>query len=179
MAEISIAIFISLFIIGVVVFAAIRKRKNDNYDEMQELARLRGYKYGFITMAAFLGFWMMMDTVQVIDGLPFKLYNNTIIIVIFMTSIMVTIAYDVLHDAYFYVGMKPDYWKKYCLMILAVGAVNLISAILAMRNGEMVNSDGYLILGGSISNFIVAVEFLVPTTIILIKKVFIKDEEEE
>ena len=129
------------------------------YDEMQERARGRAYKYSFWTLA---GYEILMTSVAGLVGdihmEPFIIHFTGILI-----SAMVHAVYSVWNDAY--VGLNTNS-RRFMICMFVVGLINLFSGIMAIVSGTLV-IDGVLM--APFANLLCAFMFIVVGAEIAIK----------
>lgn len=147
-------------LIGAIIGLLIVKLCNKNgklkseYDERQELIRMKGYKY------AFIGSWVMLGLYVLISygGVELPFGPITTIVVIGIASLMIHVSYAIWHDSYF--GRNNNV-KKFIIAfcVILIFNVSTLGAILHdykaakpsvyVDNGEVTlveRQDGYIII---------------------------------
>lgn len=103
------------FIIG---FAVKKKQKAPaEYDERQEAVRGRGFKYGYVALAAFLAVYILLDALEV-----YWCHTGAGLLLGIFISLTVFVVYCIYKDAYFTVSDRPGF---YVILFAVLSAVNL------------------------------------------------------
>ena len=162
-------------ILGLLICVIIFKVCNRNsklkceYDERQEMARGRAYKYGFYTAIVYLGFmaiWPLFEIKLIVD-------NTVLSFIGVLVSICVMAVYAIWHDAYWGLNNNKN---RYILVFILATVINLANGIISILSGHMVE-DG--VVQAPCINLLCGLMFLIIAVTLLIKDKFKKDEEEE
>ncbi len=135
-------------------------RSKTEYDERQKATRGVGFMYAFYVLASWLVIMIALD----IAGVKVPVSNTIIYFTGIVVSGLVLAWYCIMHDAYW--GMNNNV-AFYTRLIIAVGAINLISGITDMVRGNMV-VDG--VLQNGFINFEAGILILAIGVFLLIKK---------
>ena len=157
------ATILYLVIVAALFIYGKNSEQKRHFDEMQLLYRLNSYKVAYYTTLSMLGFWMLMEIVDK-ASLPTILTSTKILITI-TVGVLASDIYNIVHGSFFYIGEDS---KKYLLLSLLLGIINLISGISCLAKNPIVEG-GYLILGGGINNFILACFFIPHAIAIAVK----------
>lgn len=143
------------------------------YDERQELVRGRGYKYAFFTVVILIFLYMIVDMLGITDMMPFT--HSSLAIAILLIGVMVYAVYCIRNDAYFGIGQNR---RSYCILIGFIIVLNLLSAVMNLRDEPF--EGGKLALGPCVQ-ILVVITFGVVLIALLIKgrEDGAEDDEEE
>lgn len=131
MTGVMVGIIIGLIIV-VIVLRSINRDKSlkTDYDEMQKLIRGTGYKYGFYAIVIYEAVLLVLS---MWTELPAK--SSVVHFTAIFIGIMVQVCYCIWNDAY--IGLNTNV-KRYVIIMAVVSVINLGTAILAWKSGEMV-----------------------------------------
>ncbi len=137
--SVGLAIGVALgLVVAIIILKAINKdgKMITKYDEMQEKARGKAYKYAFWTV---IGLEAIMAIIRSgVDEIPIEdLLVHFIIIVL---GIMVQVTYAIWHDAYVGINTNP---QKYAIFAILISVINLFFGGMAIASGRMI-VDGVL-----------------------------------
>lgn len=156
--------FFTSIIMAAIVYVVIHKAagvkhfKGTEFDERQEQARGRAYKYSFFTLLFSLLALMIMFEFNV--SMPVS--NTLALFIAAMISIDVYAVYSIMNDAYFGLETKK---KAYTLILVLVVAANIAGSIFNLREVNFAAGEILDLTHGA--NLLVAVGF-VPILIALV-----------
>ncbi len=168
----SIALSVGI-LVGLVIALFLLRYTNKNhrmrteYDEMQKQVRNQGYMYAFYTVLVLEALLCIVGGFWQIPAVPFVLH----FIPIFL-GVTVQACYCVWKDAY--VGLNTNV-KRYLIVVVAATAINLLSAVMAIKNGTMVENG---MLQFPAVNLMCTVMFGVLGVMLLLHKAADRGEEE-
>lgn len=143
-----VGIIISVFIIRMINKDGKFKTK---YDEMQEIARGRSYKYAFWTLVCFEVLCIVMDAF----GIHLFLKGYTLQFIGVIIAVMVQVSYSIWNNAYIGLNTNP---LRFAIVSVVIGIFNLMIGIGSIiRGGFMVNGT----VRETFINLIVAVCFMI------------------
>ena len=123
--------FFASIITATVVYVVIKKAmggkclKGTEFDERQEQARGRAYKYGFFTLLfAILGLMILFEF-----KISLPVSNTLALFAAAMISIDVNAVYSIMNDAYFGLETKR---RAYLALIVLVVAANIAGAVFSL-----------------------------------------------
>lgn len=108
------------FIIGFARGFARKKRQQSTaeYDERQEAVRGRGFKYGYVSLVAYLAVYALQDALEIYwCRLGAGLFLG------FLLSVTVFVIYCIYKDAYFRVSDRPGFYAVLCALLAAANLV--------------------------------------------------------
>ncbi|MCR5477315.1 MAG: hypothetical protein K6E92_06825 [Lachnospiraceae bacterium] len=158
---------IILLILTIVVFLAVSK-KNEDYDERQQLERGRAYCLGFMTILICMFLAITIDALELLPVQGYVLYAASI-----FPGVMAFVTYCVWHEAYFSLREKE---KSLLIIFGIIGAINLVISITAILEGRLVVNGRP---GTSILNLACAVMFLELFLVVFLKKIRTSKETDE
>ncbi len=145
------------------------KKMGTKYDEMQEIARGRGYKYSFWTLLICFALFFIFDS----DKLDLPFTRPVLYFLAIMIAILVQTTYCIWHDAY--IGINTNV-KRFVIVAVVVTAINLLAAVAAVKGGTMF-TDGKL--QTPFINFLCALLFGILGVEVLIKHAYDKKNPED
>ena len=159
-----------------IVFAVIRKATGGKtlkgeYDERQQLIRLKGYMYAFFTTLILLVLYAFTASLMA----QFPLYPGEVAFAIIIISVVVYALYCVKRDVFF--GIR-QHSRAYILLLLFVVISNLLSAIVNARDGGWLDPNG-MISFSFFSSILCIVGFGAVLAALLIKRSSSDREESE
>lgn len=169
----AIGMIISIMIGIVLAMIAFRNLNTDNsmktkYDERQQIVRGQGYKYSFWTVICLIVLTCILDACEI--SLPMK--NTVLYFLIIAIGVMVHTTYCVFHDGYFGINNKP---RQYYMAFVFIGLFNVFIGIVNSLQGRLVENGK---LDVPSINFFCGAMFVILGISIVIKKYFIKDDED-
>lgn len=157
-------------IVAVLAFIIKRRKKNEQYDEMQLINRAEAYKIAFFTMIILLCGIILYDTCMG-TALPQFVLSGVLIIIV-MSGFLVFAVYSIWHDAFFYLGQS---WKTYFGICIGVGIIHLvdfISSITRITDGNAHEENFWFLAISKLStSCMMAVTFLTLAVVIGIKQI--------
>lgn len=159
-------------LVGLLISILIIKMVNKNgkakteYDEMQEIERGKGYKYGFWTMCAVAGFWGCLSLFDI--ELPFDTFTLFLMTIIIGAGVQAI--YCIMKDAY--IGLNTNK-VRIGIVTLFIGLFNLVNAAIFIIKGNFY-VDGKF--GASFSNLMCGLMILAIGIAFLIKNAIDKKE---
>lgn len=129
-------------IICIILFRYMNKDKKilTKYDERQEMARGRAYKYGFWAAMAAAAVVMIMDVAGITLASSFTKY-----FFIMFVGILVQITYSIFNDAYMGINTNK---KRLMIISIIAGLCNLLGVIGNIKGGTFI-VDGIISDAGS------------------------------
>ena len=172
--EASVGITVGI-IVGLVIAFALLKAANTNhrmktdYDERQQLIRGKGYMYAFYTILFYEVLMMIIDIGEF--SLPIESY--AVHCVGLIIGVIVLGVYCIWNDVYW--GLNNNR-KRYTAIIVIAIVLNVIPIIRAIGSGEIATSgfDSFPIM-----NIMVIVWMAIIGLSAVVKKLFVKTEDEE
>lgn len=161
-------------IVGVIIAALLvrymnrDKKLKTQYDEMQQKARGKAFCYAFYTVIILEALLIFTSLFELRLPMTDAVLHFTIIVI----GILVLAAYCIWHDAY--IGLNTN-MKRYAIVLIIAGAINLFSGITAIANGRMV-ADGQL--QTPFINLLCAIMLIIVGILMFIKKEVDSGEEE-
>ena len=147
-----------------------KKRKTQEYDEMQLKIRATGYQIGF-----FSALILLMGAILCSELGLFKAVTPAFaMFAVIMISVTIFAVYCILHDAF--LGMNGS-GKSYIFMFAAVTILNVIVTIRRMAEGEILENGVLTFSGGS--SLLLSAGFLVILITLIIKSLRGGKEAEE
>lgn len=127
-------------LIGAIIGLLIVKLCNKNgklkseYDERQELIRMKGYKY------AFIGSWVMLGLYVLISygGVELPFGPITTIAVIGIASLMIHVSYAIWHDSYF--GRNNNV-KKFIVAFGLILIFDIVTSVISFHQYKATGAD--------------------------------------
>ncbi|MCR5107326.1 MAG: hypothetical protein K6B28_04110 [Lachnospiraceae bacterium] len=104
------------------------------YDEMQEKARGKAYKYAFWTLVIIEALIIVLKSFEI--KLPVD--DITLLIIPVLISVLVQASYSIWNDAY--VGLNTN-TKRFGIIAIVIAGLNFAVALIAILDGRMVK-DG-------------------------------------
>lgn len=136
------------------------KKWKTEYDEMQKQIRGKAYCYAFYTV-------MILEAVMIfisLFGVRLPMTDAVLHFTIIVIGVLVLAIYCIWHDAY--VGLNTN-MKRYAIIVIVAGLINLLSGVSAIANGLMV-------LNGQLQtpfiNLLCAIMLCIVGIVMLIKK---------
>lgn len=160
-----------VIIIALVVYKVSGNPWKGYYDERQELIRGRGYKYACFTLLILMAVDMLIEVTGFIDKLPVA--NEAIMFIFIITGVLVYAIYSIMHDAYLGIGQNG---KSYTVMILFIVVVNLLAAVMSIRNDDVF--EGGKFSTGVCMQLVSVVAFAAVLIAMWARKAQIKKQEE-
>lgn len=165
---------VGILIAAVVLVLFARKAHTDGcsrprYDERQELARGRGYKYAFFTILVYEALYGVLRSAfgwSLLDDLTGSFVG-------IFAGIAVYACYAIWHDAYFALNEKRRY---YIWLFAVITAINLAVGAGHIVRGELI-VDGVIHYANSL-NLLCAALFLVVLGTLLAKDIASRREDE-
>lgn len=159
-------------IISIFVIKAINKdgKFKTKYDEMQQIARGKAYKYGFWSILAYEAL-MCVLTSDDFFVLPFN--NFTLHFTAVMVGVLVQVTYCIWNNAYIGLNTTPGRFAAFCI---GIAIFNFVIAFAAIANGNMF-AEGKL--QEPFMNLIVGVLFIIIGVELFIKRVVDGTAKEE
>ena len=132
---------ILIAVVILLIFHKFNKNKlKGTFDERQELAKGRGYKYSTFTLLILIVIDLLAESFGVFEILPFT--RELVLFFILIVGVLVFAVYCIMNDAYLGVGTNMRSYKALMWIIIVL---NGVSAIMGFRDGAMV--DGKLVFG--------------------------------
>lgn len=144
------------------------KKLKTQYDEMQQKARGKAFCYAFYTVIILEAVLIFVSLFDLRLPMTDAVLHFTVIVI----GILVLAGYCIWHDAY--IGLNTN-MKRYSVIVIAAGAINLLSGIMAIANGSMV-ADGQL--QTPFINLLCAIMLIIVGILMFIKKEIDSGEEE-
>ena len=168
---IGIGIIVGL-IICIFVIKALNKdgKFKTEYDEMQQLSRGKGYKYGFWSILAYEALMCVLTSDEAFV-LPFSNFDLHFIAV--MVGVLVQVTYCIWANAYIGLNTNPGRFAAFCV---GISIFNFVIAFAAIANGNMV-TDGKL--QDPFMNLIVGILFIIIGVELFIKHIVDGTAKEE
>lgn len=151
--EFAIGSAIAVITVGaliVIIHKLNRKNVKGHFDERQELARGRAYKYSSFTFMILILVYLFINELGLFDSLPMT--HGCAAIVIFFAGIMVYALYCIRHDAYLGVGTDMRSYRTVMWIVIACNAFTLISKIM---DGELTESGKVPFSSGTYLMFVI------------------------
>ncbi|MCR5417452.1 MAG: hypothetical protein K6E84_00880 [Lachnospiraceae bacterium] len=154
-------------VVGLVISAFLLRYMNKNgvmkteYDEMQQKARGKAYKYAFYAMMIFEAILGILASGEVV--LPFN--NWTLHFMPIFVGLVVQISYCIWNDAY--IGLNTN-TGRFAAISVVIALVNILVAGLEASKGNLI-VDG--IFQASFTNLIIGILFGVIGCELLLKKI--------
>ncbi|WP_026524947.1 MULTISPECIES: DUF6442 family protein [unclassified Butyrivibrio] len=165
-------------VIVVVLWVIVKKRKKDtNFDEMQEKVRAEGYKIAFFSVLAMLTGIIIYDVIAG-EALPQYVLSGLLIVVV-MLSFTIWGIYCIRHDSFFGIGQD---WKTYLCICIVVGAIHcssFVSEFVRIISTEHDEAFMHLFFAKAASSAAMTVTFLSMAVAIAIKMIASKKESED
>lgn len=129
-----IALFAGLFIGIMLVLVFLRMTKTDGnvkckYDERQEMARGKGFKYAFYTAISWMGLEVILKAMEVDMTIVEDIYSMVGLLV----SILVYVIYAIFNDAYFSLN---ENFGRVMVSFGFIAAFNFIIGISTLLSGQ-------------------------------------------
>ncbi len=137
------------------------KKLKTQYDEMQQKTRGKAFCYSFYTVMIIEALMIFVSLFDLNLPMTDAVVHFTIIVI----GVMVLACYCIWNDAY--VGLNTN-MKRYGVIMLIAGAINLASAIAAIAGGRM-------LVGGKLQapfiNMLCAIMLIAIALVLLAKKI--------
>ncbi|MCR5575651.1 MAG: hypothetical protein K6F56_01435 [Oscillospiraceae bacterium] len=159
-------------IIGLVLVAVLLRYMNTDhkmktqYDEMQQIIRNRGYKYGFITVLIVEALLCVVTTAFTIPAEPIVIHFLPIFL-----GVVVQSSYSIWNGAE--VGLNTN-MKRYIVFAVIASLINFLAFFMAWRTGSLVE-DGTL--QAPFINLLCALMFGILGVVGLVRKAAKPEEE--
>ncbi len=163
-------LMIGLIIAIILIKIANRGKIKTNYDERQRALRGQGYMYGFYTLVIL----MAADCLWTMSGMEFPIPEYIARFGEMIIGMIVMCVYCIWKGAYW--GLNNDR-KRYGIILVAAGLLNLIPVIPAFINGNLTSGD--MLDSLPWMNIIVLIMMLAIGITLLIKAFVDKAEKEE
>jgi len=121
-------------------FVKVKKGSNFAYDERQQMARGRGFKYAYVTSIVYNGVLCLVTVAEI--GIPVE--QGVLIMFGIMLSVLVYAVYCILHDAYVSLNENAN---RLMIVFIFMGGINLLIGIMHIVHGTMVE-EGILTFHG-------------------------------
>ncbi len=168
--------WIAGIIVGIVVavFAVLRFMNKDGaiktkYDERQQKARGKAYKWGMWSMVITLAVMMLIE----MEGAIMSSLGAMSYFIPIIMGIVVQVSYSIFADAY--VGLNTN-MTRYIVIMIVISAFNLFVGVMAIVHGQMLMNGQ---LAGAFSNLCVGIMFIVVAIELIIKKMIDGREERD
>lgn len=163
-----VGVFIGLILVGVIL-KFIRKDNSlkAKYDERQELARGKGYKYGFFTLMIAVACLMILEPVLIKYVESEVLYFGAICIAVFVFG-----GYCIWNEAYLALNEQT---KRTMVCFTILGGINFIGGLVPLFKGHMIE-DGKISV--YVMNLMCGFMMLGFALVLAVKKFKDKKEEE-
>ncbi len=122
---------------GVIIVLILMKIWNkDNkfltrYDEMQQKARGKAYKYAFWTITTIEAIYIILTSLEI--AIPFD--DVTTHIIPILAGVLVQASYSIWNNAY--IGLNTN-MKRFSIIAIIIAIINLLAGIGAIRTGTMI-----------------------------------------
>ena len=167
---ITVGVIVGLLIsIIVIKFTNKDGKSKTQYDEMQEMERGKGYKYGFWSMCgvgAFIGCLSLFDI-----ELPFDTF--TLFLMVIIAGALVQASYCIMKDAY--IGLNTNKVRTGIALVI-IGLVNLFNVVLFIVQGKFF-VDG--MFNASFSNLLCGLAMLFIGVMFIIRNAVTKKEDSD
>lgn len=129
-------------IICIFLFRYMNKDKKvmTKYDERQEMARGKAYKYGFWASMIAAAFVMLLDISMITLASSFTKY-----FFIMFVGIIAQVTYSIWNDAYYGINTNK---KRLIIICIVAGIINLLSVVANIMGGQFI-VDGIVSDAGS------------------------------
>ena len=141
-------------------------KRQGEFDERQQVARLKAFTAAYVTLLIYLCFWMIMRSLDI----PFFKESLSVFLGALL-SLAVCVGYSIFHDAYFKASESPRAW---IVIICAIGTLNLGIGIAHLIRGTDLQTRLY-----DNMNLPVGVLLLVIPACVIIKRVMDRRSEED
>lgn len=151
-AGLAVGLFVGI-VISIVIIRMINKdgKFKTKYDEMQEIARGKAYKYAFWTLVCFEVLCIIIDAL----GIQLSLKGYTLQFIGVIIAVMVQVSYSIWNNAYIGLNTNP---LRFAIFSVVIGIFNLLIGIGSIiRVGFIVNGT----VTETFVNLIVAVCFMI------------------
>ena len=169
-ACITIGLIVGLLIsIIIIKFTNKDGKSKTQYDEMQELERGKGYKYGFWTMCgvgAFIGCLSLCDI-----KIPFDMF--TLFLMVIIAGALVQASYCIMKDAY--IGLNTNKVKT-GIALVVIGITNLLNVVLFIAQGKFFVDGRFNV---SFSNLLCGLAMLIIGVMFIIRNAATKKEDSD
>ena len=144
--------------------------KGTTFDERQEQARGKAYKYGFYTMLIGILALMIIEELEI--SMP--LSTGLLLFIIAMTGVVVYAVYSIMHDAYFGLNTK---WRTYLIVLILVVACNVAGGAYNLIDFSKTGGEVLDLTHGA--NICVAIGFVPLLIAIATKKLSERSDDDE
>ena len=162
--------FIIVFLV-ILITRLVSKNKNldcnENYDERQQLVRLKAFKYGFFSLLSGQVVIMCINACLADFIIPSYILEMLVLFI----GLGVFVVYAIMNDAYFYINQKV---MSSVLLLVVICLINLICGVMTL-----INTPDFIDQGAGIPNILVAILFLVVICALVIKRFFMRDDADE
>ncbi|WP_044914089.1 hypothetical protein [Butyrivibrio sp. WCE2006] len=160
-------VLVMILFIAIFVFMAKKSSSEQHYDEMQELYRLRGDRYGFYSIILLLSAWFAIDALDI--PLPFSPDTSSIVILVIYVGLIVDTFYAVLHDSYFDLS-NENRWKRFCLTWGVLGTIYLLTGVYRVIDDLKALEEGIKVFEGALFYILMGIYFAGLSLLIFIRR---------
>ncbi|MBP5385090.1 MAG: hypothetical protein J6Y57_08985 [Lachnospiraceae bacterium] len=131
MTGVTAGLLIGFLVVAVIAVICNKNRKlKTQYDERQQIARGKGFRFGFYSMIA----WAVINEILAFGAIELPIEPAMMAFSYIFIGVATDVTYCIFHDAYW--GLNNNK-MRYLICFLFVAALNVFVVIRTLRSGEL------------------------------------------